>query len=131
MEEKERIKRRRKRMKQKRQERILKCAIYLVCVMFVLLIIFIFLTQTDDLKGLWAIDSVTSYRFDGNGHGALLLPDVEYPFSYAISGSNLSIDFEKDNISDRTYELILSKSQITLINRDGKEAVEYKLTRKQ
>ena len=103
----------------KRQRRKKKRAYRARILFFVLLfiLIFVFLTlgikssiskkegkSLDDVTGLWDIDGITKYEFDGKGNGKMILPSSEYLFTYKIDGNQISIHFEDDSASDAIYQ---------------------------
>ena len=48
--------------------------------------------NTADLFGTWTVDGVTTYRFDTDGSGALILPEHSYPFSFFAEGNTLVLE---------------------------------------
>lgn len=73
----------------------------------------------DPLKGTWACDAVTVYDFDGSGTGTLILPTVQYAFSYSIQEDQLHIDFIDERITDTVYTFTIQENTLTFINSDG------------
>lgn len=65
--------------------------------------------------GTWDYDTVTVYRFDKGGKGALELPNSSYEFSYKIDGDKLTIDFVSESATDSTYTFSISDNALTLI----------------
>ena len=49
---------------------------------------------SDELIGIWKLDSVTKYTFDGRGNGKMAVSDSEYEFNYTINNDEIKIDFE-------------------------------------
>ena len=60
--------------------------------------------RTDALAGTWDFDGTTTYEFDGNGTGAMVLPSISYDFTYTIDGNKLVIDYSNESVDDSTYE---------------------------
>lgn len=81
------------------------------------------------IVGTWDYDSVTVYRFDKGGKGALLLPNESHVFSYSIEEDQLVIDFENENVTDHTYIFTVNGSKLTLADEES-AGIEYVLTRK-
>lgn len=81
---------------------------------------------SDSLKGTWSYDDVTTYTFDGEGHGSLVLPLNTYEFSYTVGDGVLSIDFTDEKAEDRSYTYFLSDDVLVLTGPDGNE---YRMTR--
>ena len=86
-------------------------------------------SSADELQGTWAIDGVTAYRFDGEGQGALVLPDTEYEFSYQISENQLIVDFVNPSARDFAYAYELQGDKLMLTGGKGEESVTYELVK--
>ena len=86
--------------------------------------------ETDlDITGTWTLDGVTSYRFDGDGTGALLLPESEYAFTYRLEGEALTIDFESVRAHDGTYRAGMEGDRLILAGGEGTIGVTYEFTK--
>lgn len=72
------------------------------------------------ITGMWDYDTVTVYRFDKDGTGALELPNDTYAFTYKTDGDKLSIDFENESATDSTYTYAVTKDTLTLVSEDGR-----------
>lgn len=72
------------------------------------------------ITGMWDYDTVTVYRFDKDGTGALELPNDTYAFTYKTDGDKLSIDFENESATDSTYTYAVTKETLTLVSEDGR-----------
>ncbi|MGN0986949.1 MAG: DUF5640 domain-containing protein [Otoolea sp.] len=72
-----------------------------------------------DLTGIWTLDGVTSYQFDEDGDGALLLPEKKYGFTYTLDGDQLSIDFASKRASDGTYTVTMDGDRLILEGGKG------------
>lgn len=75
--------------------------------------------EEPDLTGIWTLDGVTSYQFDEDGHGALLLPEKKYGFTYTLDGDQLSIDFASKRASDGTYTVTMDGDRLILEGGKG------------
>ena len=72
------------------------------------------------IVGIWDYDSVTVYRFDKGGKGALELPNGIYAFTYKTDGEKLSVDFENESATDSTYTYTVTEDTLTLVSEDGR-----------
>lgn len=72
------------------------------------------------LAGTWDYDSITVYRFDHDGKGALELPNSSYVFTYKADGKTLSIDFEDESATDSIYTYTVSQDTLTLVNKNSR-----------
>ena len=72
------------------------------------------------IVGTWDYDTVTVYRFDKGGKGALELPNGSYEFSYNINGDKLTIDFISDSATDSIYVYTVNNDTLTLVGEDNK-----------
>ena len=73
-------------------------------------------TQLDAFYGLWNIDDVTKYEFDGKGRGKMLLPEssLEYEFSYKVDDNEILIDFDSEEAKDFKYKYSIEENKIQL-----------------
>ena len=113
------------RRKRQRRKRI-RTGIITLLVLAVLIVGIVLICKScsadKSIVGTWDYDTVTVYRFDKGGKGALELPNVSYEFSYNIDGDKLTIDFESDSASDSTYTFYINDDALTLIG-DGSSYV--------
>ena len=86
-------------------------------------------SDKNSLRGRWDLDGVTYYSFDGEGRGALELPENSYVFTYSINGDSLSIDFENENLRDFTYDFKVAGNKLTLVGGEGNEKITYDLSK--
>ena len=82
------------------------------------------------IVGTWDYDSVTVYRFDKGGKGALELPNSTYEFSYKTVGDKLTIDFDSEFATDSSYTFAVKENKLTLVSVEDPDA-NYVLTKKQ
>ena len=68
----------------------------------------------DGLEGLWSLDEVTSYEFDGRGSGVLHTSMNKYAFSYETDGETVKIDFESEAAKDCEYAYSVKNGKLTL-----------------
>ena len=109
--------RRAARKKARRRRRIRYClfaAALIVIVLGILLCCKSCSSEKRSIVGAWDYDSVTIYRFDRNGKGALVLPHESYDFKYRIEEGTLYIDFESEKATDAYYSYIVNDNSLTL-----------------
>lgn len=82
------------------------------------------------IVGTWDYDTVTVYRFEKNGKGALILPNASYDFSYTVDNDKISINFESEKATDSTYTYTVKGDKLTL-TKDEASNTMYVLTKKQ
>ena len=87
--------------------------------------------RTDALAGTWDFDGTTTYEFDGNGTGAMVLPSISYDFTYTIDGNKLVIDYSNESVHDSTYEFTVDGDILTMVGGEGTVSGTYKLTRQE
>ena len=113
--------------KRKRQRRKrIRTGIIALLVLAVLIIGIVLICKScsadKSIVGTWDYDTVTVYRFDKGGKGALELPNGSYEFSYNIDGDKLIIDFISGSATDSTYTFYINDDALTLIG-DGSSYV--------
>lgn len=128
----ERMRRKEARKRRIRRRRIRNgVAAAFALILIVLCIVLIFKSCSTDKRiiGTWDYDTVTVYRFDKNGEGALLLPNESYTFAYSIEEDLLIIDFESENVTDHRYTFSINGGELTLTAEESGGTV-YVLTKK-
>lgn len=80
--------------------------------------------DADKLKGLWVLDDITSYEFDGAGRGVIHTA-IDFPFSYSAEGGVLYIDVDTDDARDCRYNYTIDGIMMYLDRGDAK----YTLTK--
>lgn len=81
----------------------------------------------EDIEGTWKIDSVTSYRFDENGKGALILPEHSYKFRYILKEDILKLNFDSSKARDASFRISVTDGVMTLECVDEGYENEYML----
>ena len=76
--------------------------------------------SAEEISGTWKADEVTTYRFDKDGKGALILPKHKYAFTYSIKENELILKFENSRVGTKTFRVAVDGNQLTL-ERTGKE----------
>lgn len=90
--------------------------------LIIVLIVMLISNRSDKLKGLWKLDVITSYEFDGKGEGRLIVSG-DFVFTYTIDGDKVSIDFKNSAARDITYTFKVEGDTLTLTEEYGKEFV--------
>ena len=72
--------------------------------------------NVDDFYGLWNIDNITKYEFDGKGRGKMILSEssLEYEFTYKVEDNKILIDFDLEEAKDYTYIYTIDKNILKL-----------------
>ena len=120
--------------KKQKQRRMLfggAAAVLIVIVVVIVLIVKGCSGRTDVLAGTWDFDGTTTYSFDGEGSGAMVLPSISYDFTYTIDGNKLVIDFINESVHDSPYEFAVDVDILTMVGGEGKVGGTYKLTRQE
>lgn len=118
------------RKKKRRNKRITETAIIItIFIVFVFAAVLIIkgVGGSGNIKGTWSVDTITVYEFGDDGKGALVLPTGRYDFVYTVDkkAETLSIDFEKENVTDVSYTYKLDGDTLILSVDNN----EYKLTK--
>ena len=120
--------------KKQKQRRILfggAAAVLIVIVVVIVLIVKGCSGRTDVLAGTWDFDGTTTYSFDGEGSGAMVLPSISYDFTYTIDGNKLVIDYINESVHDSPYEFAVDGDILTMVGGEGTVGGTYKLTRQE
>ena len=120
--------------KKQKQRRMLfggAAAVLIVIVVVIVLIVKGCSGRTDVLAGTWDFDGTTTYSFDGEGSGAMVLPSISYDFTYTIDGNKLVIDSINESVHDSPYEFAVDGDILTMVGGEGKVGGTYKLTRQE
>ena len=120
--------------KKQKQRRMLfggAAAVLIVIVVVIVLIVKGCSGRTDVLAGTWDFDGTTTYSFDGEGSGTMVLPSISYDFTYTIDGNKLVIDYSNESVHDSTYEFTVDGDILTMVGGEGTVSGTYKLTRQE
>ena len=120
--------------KKQKQRRMLfggAAAVLIVIVVVIVLIVKGCSGRTDVLAGTWDFDGTTTYSFDGEGSGAMVLPSISYDFTYTIDGNKLVIDYINESVQDSPYEFAVDGDILTMVGGEGTVGGTYKLTRQE
>ena len=80
-----------------------------------------------DILGTWTIDGVTTYRFEKDGTGALILPENEYAFSYTAEEDELTLEFSTAKIGKTVFTAAVDGDTLTLIKEEESGTAEFVL----
>lgn len=81
--------------------------------------------KSDELKGEWRIDEITSFTFDGNGKGVLHTDRDDHIFDYCLKDNIIIMDFNNVNIENPQYKYEIKDNQLVLKSSDK----QYLLTK--
>ena len=81
------------------------------------------------MAGTWAADEVTSYRFDKDGTGSLLLPEHAYDFAWTMEEDTLILEFENSRIGTASFLFTLEEDALSLARLDTEAFAEVVLSR--
>lgn len=123
-------KRKKKKQKQRRMLFGGAAAALIVIVVLIVLIVKGCSGRTDVLAGTWDFDGTTTYSFDGEGSGAMVLPSISYDFTYMINGDRLVIDFANEILQDSTYTYLVEDGTLTMIGGEGTIGGTYELNKR-
>ena len=123
-------KRKKKKQKQRRMLFGGAAAALIVIVVLIVLIVKCCSGRTDVLAGTWDFDGTTTYSFDGEGSGAMVLPSISYDFTYMINGDRLVIDFANEILQDSTYTFLVEDGTLTMIGGEGTIGGTYELNKR-
>ena len=76
--------------------------------------------EEESIVGIWEADEVTSYRFEEDGTGAMVLPAKEYSCKYQTDGNELTLKFSSSRIKTAVFRFAVEGSQLEL-KQIGKE----------
>ena len=99
---------------EKRKKRNIK-KINLIFMVIIIMTGFMIITnKTDEFKGIWFVDSITSFEFDGKGNGILKVPTDEYKFTYKIDKNQIYMNYEREEATDASYEYSFQEDKLNL-----------------
>lgn len=67
-----------------------------------------------EVNGLWRLDQVTLYEFDGYGRGIMHTAVDDYSFVYSAQDGLLEIDYDTDNGQDTEYTYVIDGDSLTI-----------------
>lgn len=104
-----------------KQRKHLRLVIALAVVILAVLIVLLFwLGRKDDLTGAWQFED-TFFEFNGRGKGIWMQGDEIERFSYEIHGTQLSLDFRRENVPDVTYSFYTEGEFLVLTDPMGNQ----------
>ena len=72
-------------------------------------------------------DGVTTYLFNEDGTGALILPEHRYPFSWAADEDRLTLEFEDSSIGEIEFTITVSGGTLTMEREVEYGTAEFEL----
>lgn len=72
----------------------------------------------NEFEGLWKLDDITSYEFDGSGRGVIHTAK-DFKFSYSADNGSLFIDIDTDDGRDSEYKYTIDGLIMTLSRGDA------------
>ena len=84
-------------------------------------------TVEADITGFWTLDGTTSYRFDEDGTGALVLPEHEFSFSYTVEEDELTLEFNDAGIDTTVFTFTLEDDTLILKRVEEAGIAEFTL----
>lgn len=81
----------------------------------------------EDLTGTWTVDSVTSYLFEEDGTGVLIVPEHEYPFRYTVDENELALEFDSRKVRDAAFSFTRDGDILILERKEEAGTAEYSL----
>ena len=82
--------------------------------------------RVDPLRGVWMLDSVTTYEFNGHGRGTLRSSSRDYTFRYKLKDTQLDVDFKSEDARDADYTITVDEYNLVLRSSTGRV---YRLAR--
>ena len=113
-------------MKKIKKTKIKRFILLIISIIAILFLIFAIIKKPEEKEksktiiGTWTTDGVTTYQFNKNNTGKLIVPLSEYEFTYKIEDDSLSIDFKNEKSIDSKYKFHFEKDNLILEGSNGK-----------
>ena len=75
--------------------------------------------------GTWTIDGTTTYQFEEDGRGALILPEHRYPFTYIVEADKLLLEFDNSSIGKAAFRFTAAGDALTLKREEETGTTEF------
>ena len=98
-------------------------------ILLIAIVMFVYSLKSSPLKGTWSMDDVTTYEFYNHNKGAMILPSVEYEFTYIIEENCLFIDFAYEGAKDAEYIFEIEGNSLILEGGNATTKGRYVLTK--
>ena len=85
--------------------------------------------SVEDLAGTWTVDGVTTYQFDADGKGAMILPKHTYSFMFTVEDDLLSLQFENSRIGKADFSFAIIGDILKLEREEEAGTAEFSLQR--
>lgn len=79
----------------------------------------------ETLVGTWTIDGTTTYQFEEDGRGALILPEHRYPFTYTVEADKLLLEFDNSSIGKAAFRFTAAGDALTLKREEETGTTEF------
>lgn len=76
-------------------------------------------TPKKSIVGTWTTDGVTTYKFNNDNTGRLIVSLAEYEFTYKITDNKLDIDFKNEKFTDPQYTYYFEDHKLVLNGDNG------------
>ncbi len=80
-----------------------------------------------DITGTWTVDGITTYRFDEDGEGKLILPEHEFSFDYTVEDDELTMEFEDTGINTAVFTFTVEDDTLILKREEEAGTSEFTL----
>lgn len=94
-------------------------ALLIVIVILIVLVVLIFTKKNNPLIGKWSNEKDTTYQFDKDYTGKLILSIGEYKYKYEINDDKLFVDFENDTSTDTEFTFKIEDEKLILTSNYG------------
>ena len=94
--------------------------IILVLIIAMPILIITLRKEKNKFIGTWTTDGVTTYKFNKDKTGVLILPLSEYEFIYSLKDNTIFIDFDNAKSEDSKYDYSFKDGKLILENENGK-----------
>ena len=79
------------------------------------------------IAGTWTVDGITTYRFDENGMGELILPEHEFAFDYTVEEDELTLEFDDSSINTAVFTFTMEDDTLVLKREEKAGTSEFTL----
>ncbi len=85
--------------------------------------------SVEDLAGTWTVDGVTTYQFEADGSGSMILPKHTYSFKFTVEDDLLSLQFENSRIGKADFSFAMIGDILKLEREEEAGTAEFTLQR--
>lgn len=91
----------------------------IIIVLLIALVIFLLNRSNNPLVGKWTNETPTTYQFDSDKTGKLIISTGEYNFEYEIKDDKVTVYFNSENSVDTEFKYKVDGDKLTLENGNG------------